>query len=96
MTTSHTSAVCYRRRTDLLETVLDSELLLLDTQSMNVIGLNPTCSAIWRQLGDARTVMEIVKVLLVEFEVDSARCRTEVERVLQNLAANGLVVQEAV
>jgi hypothetical protein len=67
------------------------EAVILDLKSGNYYGLNPVGAYIWQLIQASTTVGEIKTAILNEFEVDEATCSHDLERVLSDLANQGLI-----
>ncbi len=74
-----------------LSRVLDGDAVLLDLGSGNYFGLNAVGTAIWQALGEGATVAELEARVLAEFDVDRATARRELEDLLADLLARGLI-----
>ena len=78
-------------RDDVLAAHLEGEAVLLDLETKCYYRLNATAARIWKGLEQSLEPPQIVDVLVDEFSVDAATARTEVDRVLADLGARGLV-----
>jgi hypothetical protein len=74
-----------------LTRVVDDELVLLNLRDEEFYGLDKVGATIWQALNDSATVSEAVSALLGEFEVDRAVLAGDVEALLIELRARGLV-----
>jgi hypothetical protein len=70
---------------------LGEELALLDLEHGTYLGFNATAAQIWRLLDEPQTLDGLCRAMMLEFDVDAARCRGEVEELLGRLAADGMV-----
>jgi hypothetical protein len=70
---------------------LEDEIVLLHLETEQYYGLDEVGSRVWQLLREHRTVDPIVAALLDEYEVDEATLRTDVERLLDELADLGLI-----
>jgi hypothetical protein len=73
----------------------DDEVVVLDLGAGEYYSLDAVGSAIWDQLEGGRTPEEIVGVLLARYEVDELTARGDVERIVQELLAVGLVERQS-
>ncbi len=71
--------------------VLDGEGVLLDTRTGVYFGLDGVGTRIWELLDASPTCDEIVRQLLVEYEVDEPRLSADVTEFLHTLVTRGLV-----
>lgn len=69
-----------------------TELLVLDLESGRYYGLNAVAQLVWERLDGAATVAEIVDEIAHRFEVDAERVMNDVQELLADLLAQGLVV----
>lgn len=74
---------------------LEGEMVILNLDSGIYFGLNPVGAAIWNYVQSERSLEDIVGYLLVEYQVDRARCETEVISLLHQMSAQGLVEIQA-
>lgn len=70
---------------------LDGEAVLLDLETKRYYRLNATAARIWKGLEQALAPDQIAAALVQEFAVDPTVARTELDRELGDLRANGLV-----
>jgi hypothetical protein len=70
------------------------ELVLLDFERGIYYGLNEVGSLVWQGLSDGKDHIAIIDELLTEYDVDRDHLERDVEALLRELAANGLVVVE--
>ena len=81
----------YERATQLLEADLGDELMALDAEGGNCFGFNSVATGVWRQLVSPKSLEELHRSLLDEYEVDSKQCRAELGELLDDLVDKGLV-----
>lgn len=70
---------------------IDSEVVLFSQSTQHYYGLDELGTRVWQLLLEHHTVASILAALQEEYEVDAAVLRRDVERLLGELAANGLV-----
>ena len=70
---------------------VDGELVMLDIESGNYMGLSPVGTRIWELLEEPRSLATLTEALGAEYDVPSDVCRRETVAFLQQLAENGLV-----
>lgn len=78
-------------RDDVLVAHLEGEAVLLDLHSKRYFRLNATGARIWKGLEQSLAPDQIVAGLMEEFDVDAITARSEVDRVIGDLGARGLV-----
>lgn len=74
---------------------LDGTMVLVNLQTDRILELNETAAALFEALGDGSAQAEIEARLAERYEVDEARLRAEVERMLRLLAEQRMVVAHA-
>jgi hypothetical protein len=70
---------------------LAGEVVILNLANGVYYGLNAVGARIWSWLEEPRSVEEIQKALLEEYDIDPLVCETQLLALLNDLAANGLV-----
>jgi len=84
--------VVYKRAVDLMEAELGDELVALDPNAGDCFGFNGVATSVWRQLQEPKTFDELRDSLLQEYDVDQQRCARELQELLDDLSARGLIV----
>jgi hypothetical protein len=74
-----------------LSTTLSGEVIILGLDDSMYYGLTATGARIWELVQVRRTVEEILAAVTDEFEVDRARAEADLEALLGDLQARGLV-----
>lgn len=70
------------------------EMVLLDFERGIYYGLNPVGARVWEFLAEGKSTDEIVDLLTEEFDVERTDAKNDVEALMDDLAANGLVSVE--
>lgn len=70
------------------------EMVLLDFERGIYYGLNPAGARIWELFAEGKSIDEIVDLLTGEFDVERTDAKKDVEALMDDLAANGLVSAE--
>jgi hypothetical protein len=70
---------------------LSGESVILDLRAGIYYGLNEVGARIWSLIQDPRPLSEICGALLSEYDVDAARCESDLVAILRSLKAAGLV-----
>ena len=70
---------------------LGAEISLLNTQTGIYYTLNAIGAEFWRQIQQAKSLAEIKKGFLEDYDVDEARCERDLMQIVANLRSNGLV-----
>jgi hypothetical protein len=75
-----------------MEAELGDELVALDPNAGDCFGFNSVATSVWRQLQEPKSFEELRDALLEEYEVDQQRCARELQELLDDLSARGLIV----
>ena len=67
------------------------ETVLLDLASGNYYGLDPVGARIWQLLGEGKTLVEVCDALVAEYDVPRSTLESDVERLVGELGAKGLL-----
>ena len=81
----------FERKPSVIETDLETELVLLDPETREMYSLNPVGRVIWRQLSE-RTVSALAHHLTEVFDIAYDRALDDVRRLLAELLEVGLIV----
>jgi hypothetical protein len=81
----------YRISEHALSAALEDGTVLLHLHTKRYYSLNETGAAVWRMLEDGSTREAIIQRLVAEFDVDTERAAAEVDRLLDELAAEQLI-----
>jgi len=76
---------------DQVSSDLDGEAVILNLQSGVYYGLNVVGARVWSLMQQATSVRAIRDVLLAAYDVDWARCESDLLALLQQMASLGLV-----
>ncbi len=79
------------RSPDVVSRVLDGEAVLLDLASGKYLGLNDVATRVWELLGEGQTLAAIRAALLDEFDVAPEVLDGDLERLLGDMQARGLI-----
>jgi hypothetical protein len=77
---------------EVLTAHLEGEAVLLHMDTKNYFRLNATAALLWKGLERGLEREQLIDDLLAEFEVDRPTAAAELDRLLGELAARGLVV----
>ena len=70
---------------------LDAEVAILNLDKSVYFGLKGAGAEIWQALEQPRSVEELCKLIVDQFDVEPARCEADVQRFLHELQSAGLV-----
>ena len=76
---------------DVVTRNLAGEAVLLDLASGTYFGLDEVGTRIWQLLGEHGSAEPVVAALLDEYDVDEARIRADLDRLIGELHGKGLV-----
>jgi hypothetical protein len=74
-----------------MEAELGDELVALDPKAGECFGFNSVATSVWRNLEQPKSFEQLRDALLEEYEVEPERCSDELEALLEDLTARGLV-----
>ena len=70
------------------------EMVLLDFERGIYYGLNPVGARVWELLAEGKNTDEIADLLTEDFDVERSDAKGDVDALMDDLAANGLVSAE--
>lgn len=79
------------RRTELIETEVDGELVALHVDKGTCYGFNGTATRVWSLIEQPKRFSELKEALLREFDVDPELCARQLTDLLRELEGDGLV-----
>jgi hypothetical protein len=80
---------------DLMEAQLGDELVALDPDAGECFGFNSVATSVWRELETPKSFEQLRNALLNEYEIGGNECSLELQRLLDDLTAKGLVAKAA-
>ena len=81
----------YKRAVELMEAERGDELVALDAGAGECFGFNNVAASVWRQLEQPKSVEQLKKALMQEYDVDPQQCERELNELLDDLSSKGLV-----
>ncbi len=72
---------------------MDDELVMMDIEQGKYLGLNPVATEIWHLLEQPKSMTQLLTALLDRYEVSAAQCETDLQRFLQQMHSQGMLVQ---
>ncbi|SDF65124.1 Coenzyme PQQ synthesis protein D (PqqD) [Blastococcus aurantiacus] len=69
----------------------DGEVIALDLQSSDYLGVNPAGAALWTRLVDGATEAELIETLRSRYELDHERAAADVKSFLGEARTRGLL-----
>jgi hypothetical protein len=76
---------------DVMLRIVGDEAVILNLKSELYFGLNPVGTRMWAVLHDAPSIQSAYESLLTEFEVEPQRLRQDMDELLDQLLAQGLI-----
>ena len=76
----------------IIERVVDSEALLIHLSSGDYFSLDSVGTRIWESIDGSSTIQDLVDLVLEEYNIDRDQAVTDVLRLVEQLADEGLVV----
>ncbi len=70
---------------------LDGEAAILDLKQGVYYGLNPVGATVWALISEPRSVAEIQRALLDQYDVTPEQCERDLLELLADLAEHGLI-----
>lgn len=83
--------VISRNETQFLANPVGDEIIILNMETGDYLGLNSVGSVIWEQLKSPKTVSQIMEHLMSEFEVDRDTCMVQTVEYLEKIRLLGLL-----
>lgn len=79
----------------LMQEMPDGDSVFINLETEQYFGLNPVGTRMWSRLIESETVAAAYETLREEYDVDPATLREDLETLLENLLAQGLLRSEA-
>jgi len=83
----------YIRNSKTISGRLHDELVMMDIEQGKYFSLNPVATRIWDLLEQPLGVDKLCKLLIEEYEVDEAQCKSEIEAHMEEMVKLGLVLE---
>lgn len=84
-------SVISRNESNFLANPVGEEIIILNMETGDYLGLNAVGASIWQQLQESRTVQQLINTLMTEYEIDPKTCSDETFSYLDKLAQLGLL-----
>lgn len=79
------------KKSELLESSVDDETILLSISNSKYYGLDPVAGRIWSLLEEKISIDDIIKVLMIEYDVTRKDCEKDVISFVNSLADEKLI-----
>lgn len=94
MADTFTDRTVVRASSNQVSSTLGDEAVVLNFENGVYYGLNPVSARIMELLAEPRTVADIHRTLLDEYEVEADRCRQDLLKLLEQLKEHELIETE--
>lgn len=84
----------YKRAMEVIEAGIGSDLVAMDVEGGECFGFNAVAASAWRALETPKRFDELRDALLEEYDVGADQCSAELEELLRDMVASGLVRAE--
>ena len=81
----------YRRTAQLMEADVGDELVALDPAKGNCFGFNEVAKSVWQSLQQPKTIDDLRRHLLAEYDVEPEQCAKELQTLLDDMIEKGLI-----
>lgn len=88
-------SVISRNESNFLANPVGEEIIILNMETGDYLGLNAVGASIWDQIQEPRTVQHIIDKLIAEYDIDSNTCTTETLSYLVKINQLGLLKIDA-
>ncbi|MGL6267876.1 MAG: PqqD family protein [Chitinophagaceae bacterium] len=85
------NTIVERNETNFIANPIGDEIIILNMETGDYLGLNSVGSAIWEHLKSSHSVAEIIDLLVTEFDVDKETCLKQTLQYLEQINAHGLL-----
>ena len=85
------TTIVSRNDTDLLSNELGDDLVIMDSESGNYIGLNKTAHVIWKGIEHPITVKELAESLVKRYDIKLDQCTTDTIQYLESMLSQNLI-----
>lgn len=80
-----------RNESNFLSNPVGDEVIILNMETGDYLGLNTVGSSIWDQLSTPQSVNQIIDKLMIEFDVDRETCLAQTLEYLEKINIHGLL-----
>ena len=85
----------YQRSPEAIFSEVGGDIVALNVERGACYGMEQVTAAVWQLLADPLTLEQLCDRLVEIYEVDAATCRTDVEALLGEFEAEGIVQRKA-
>lgn len=80
----------YVRNEGLMWSEVAGDVVALDPAQGLCFGMEEVSAAVWHMLAERQTLDQLCTALLAQYEVDRARCREDVQELLDQMVSQGI------
>lgn len=84
-------SVIFRNEIKFLANPMGDEIVILNMESGDYLGLNSVGAAIWEHIKEPNSVQQLIEKLMSEYEVDENTCKAQTLEYLERIANIGLL-----
>jgi hypothetical protein len=93
MSTESLDSKKFIRNPGFVSSWIDDELVMMSIETGKYYTLNRTATAIWNALDQAKSLNDVVNILIQQFDVPEQICRQDVETCLKTVVNHQLVTE---
>ena len=82
---------CVRKDNGFLVSELGDDIVMMNTQSGNYLGLNIVSADIWKMMAHPITAEAIIDTLVNQYEIDRESCETQTLECLNKMLLLGMI-----
>ena len=90
----HLQTIVIRNNDKFLFNELGSEIVAMNTESGDYLGLNEVSSEVWKLMNKPVKTEDIIKNLLQHFNVSEADCEQQTLALLNKMESMGMIIQQ--
>ncbi len=85
-------SIIQRNDQHLMASEVGDELVIMDVENGNYIGLNKTGYAIWKQIAEPTRVQDLIIYLTEKYSIQKAECTNDTLAYLKDMLAQKIIV----
>ena len=80
------------RNPDLLAADMDGETVMMSIERGEYYGIGGVGSRVWEMLAQPTSINQMIQTICAEYEVEEATCQADMQKFVDQLLQNGLVL----
>lgn len=80
------------RNPDLLAADMDGDIVMMSIERGEYYGIGGVGSRVWELLAQPTSINQITQIICAEYEVEEATCQADMQKFVEQLLQNGLVL----